>query len=144
MEDPTTFDALKVGLANPRPAPKKLRLYVSQAFPDLAPDAQIDTSSATRLPNDSLCHMDDVVLIREPGNPDLMAGQVLNHLNISGTPITFVHFWGTRTGEVRCGAAVWMKAFNPRIILTSSVLASAVHALSANDECRILIPRQFI
>ena len=113
MQDPTTFDALKVGLANPRPAPKKLRSYVSQAFHGLAPDPQIDTSSATRLPDDSLCHMDDVVLIREAGNPDLMAGQVLIHLNISGTPMTGVHFWGKRTGEVRCGAAVWMKAHNP-------------------------------
>ena len=66
--------------------------------------------------------MDDVVLIREAGNPDLMAGQVLNHLNVSGTPMTFVQFGGKRSGEVRCGAAVWKKASHPRIILTLSLI----------------------
>ena len=122
MRDRATFNAMKVGLANPRSAPKALRQYVCNAFHGIAADALIETSSATRLADDfSLCHVDDVVLIREAGAPDLLAGQVLNHVNMSGSAMPLVNSWGKNTGEPRCGAAMWTKTYNPRIMPTSYV-----------------------
>jgi len=119
LSQPNVF-SLRVGLASPRAAPKRMKAFLKNVFDlDAADVATITTSVISRYSYIGTCHRGDVVLVQQ--GADLLAAEVWFHCEILSVPLTLVQLWSPISRDPAAGSAKWNPDKNPQVFETEHI-----------------------
>ena len=101
-------------------------------------DTLDDVSNSARVNEFEVCHIKDVVLIKS--GDGFIAGQVWCHAAVSGQTYSVVSCWSLQTLNKEHRCAVWVKADNPAVVKTDTIICSVIWESLAHNLVKTLLP----